>query len=69
MALDLAFEAMGDGPPLLILHGLFGSAATGAASRASWRAAPRDQRRPAQSRRVAVGRLDELPEMADDVLR
>ena len=25
MALDLAFEAVGDGPPLLILHGLFGS--------------------------------------------
>jgi esterase len=25
MALDLAFESVGDGPPLLILHGLFGS--------------------------------------------
>lgn len=25
MALDLAFEAIGSGPPLLILHGLFGS--------------------------------------------
>lgn len=26
MALDLAYEAAGDGPPLVILHGLFGSA-------------------------------------------
>lgn len=25
MALDLAFDAVGEGPPLLILHGLFGS--------------------------------------------
>lgn len=25
MALDLAFDSVGDGPPLLILHGLFGS--------------------------------------------
>ena len=25
MALELAFESVGDGPPLLILHGLFGS--------------------------------------------
>lgn len=26
MALDLAFDSVGNGPPLLILHGLFGSA-------------------------------------------
>jgi esterase len=25
MALQLAFEALGDGPPVVILHGLFGS--------------------------------------------
>lgn len=25
MSLDLAFQAVGDGPPLLVLHGLFGS--------------------------------------------
>jgi len=25
MALELAFDSIGDGPPLIVLHGLFGS--------------------------------------------
>jgi pimeloyl-ACP methyl ester carboxylesterase len=70
MALNLAFESMGDGPPLVILHGLFGSGG-------NWR---RVARALACSHRVlsvdlrnhgASPWVDSMSylEMADDVLR
>jgi pimeloyl-ACP methyl ester carboxylesterase len=70
MALDLAFEATGDGPPVVILHGLFGSGS-------NWRRAAREL---AGSHRVIAVDLrnhgaspwaDSMSylEMADDVLR
>ena len=70
MALDLAFDSMGDGPPVVILHGLFGSGS-------NWRTVARDL---AGSHRVLcvdlrnhgaspwADSMDYL-EMADDVLR
>lgn len=70
MAVDLAFEALGDGPPVLILHGLFGSGS-------NWRQVAREL---ASSSRVLAVDLrnhgaspwaDTMSylEMADDVLR
>ena len=68
MALDLAFDSIGDGPPLVILHGLFGS-------RTNWRSIARALS--ATHRVISVDlrnhggspwsdRMD-YPEMADDV--
>ena len=70
MALELAFESVGDGPPLLILHGLFGSGG-------NWRRVAREL---APTRRVLTVDLrnhgaspwaDSMSyrEMAGDVLR
>lgn len=70
MALDLAFESAGDGPPVVILHGLFGSGS-------NWRSVAREL---AGSHRVLSVDLrnhgaspwaDSMSylEMADDVLR
>jgi pimeloyl-ACP methyl ester carboxylesterase len=70
MALDLAFESTGDGPPVVILHGLFGSGS-------NWRRVAREL---ATSYRVlavdlrnhgASPWLDSMSylHMADDVLR
>jgi pimeloyl-ACP methyl ester carboxylesterase len=70
MALDLAFESVGDGPPVLILHGLFGSGS-------NWRRVAREL---ATSHRVLAVDLRNhgaspwadtmtYPQMADDVLR
>jgi esterase len=70
MALDLAFESRGDGPPVVILHGLFGSAG-------NWRTVARELE---GSHRVlsvdlrnhgASPWIDSMSylEMADDVLR
>ncbi|MGB8423387.1 alpha/beta fold hydrolase [Paraburkholderia sp.] len=69
MALDLAYESVGDGPPILILHGLFGSAS-------NWRGIAKVL---ARTHRVISVDLrnhgdspwaDSMsyPEMADDVL-
>lgn len=70
MALDLAFDVAGDGPPLVVLHGMFGSAT-------NWRSIA--QRLSAAARVYTVdlrnhGRSpwsDRMtyPEMAEDVLR
>ncbi len=70
MALDLAFESTGDGPPVVILHGLFGSGS-------NWRRVAREL---AASHRVLAVDLrnhgaspwaDSMSylEMADDVLQ
>ena len=68
MALDLAFDSIGDGPPLVILHGLFGS-------RTNWRSIARAMS--ATHRVISVDLrnhggspwADTMgdPEMADDV--
>src|SRR3712207_2878600 len=69
MALELAFDSVGDGPPLLLLHGLYGS-------RRNWRSIARAL---SDSHRVVsvdlrnhgnspwAGSMS-YPEMADDVL-
>src|SRR5688572_31064710 len=70
MAVDLAFESVGDGPPVVILHGLFGSGS-------NWRQVAREL---ATSHRVLAVDLRNhgaspwvetmsYLEMADDVLR
>jgi len=70
MPLDLAFESVGEGPPLLILHGLFGSGG-------NWRRVAREL---APAHRVLTVDLRnhgaspwaqamDYPEMAGDVLR
>jgi len=68
MALDLAFDSIGDGPPLVILHGLFGS-------RTNWRSIARAMS--ATHRVISVDLRNHggspwsdtmgYPEMADDV--
>jgi esterase len=70
MALDLAFESVGDGPPLLILHGLFGSAG-------NWRSVARALSREHRVLSVDLRNHGASPwsdsmsylDMADDVLR
>ena len=70
MALNLAFEAVGSGPPLVVLHGLFGSSG-------NWRGIARRLAAHAPRDRVDLRNHGASPwadsmdyvEMADDVLQ
>ena len=70
MALDLAFETLGSGPPLMILHGLFGS-------RGNWRGIARELATTHTVHTVDLRNHGASPwadsmgytEMADDVLQ
>ena len=67
LGLQLAFEDTGSGPPLVVLHGLFGSGGNWRRWRALWHRITGAVRRPAQPWPSPWADSMGYVEMADDV--